>query len=299
MEILVANNQLKNLGGSETFTYTLAKELRRQGHEVDVFTNVPGLVSSKLEHEKFKVFTEANQTKYDLVLASHKTCVEKLSHLGYTIQTVHGTTPKLEQPNLKANYFVAISEEIKEHLKTKHNLESQVILNGIDCERFKPTRPINQQLKKVLSLSQSDELNQKLKKLFNDKGIEFTSLNKFANPVWNVEDYINDADLVVSLGRGAYEAMACSRLVFVWDHRRYQLEIGDGIVTLGNIDQLLRTNCSGRYYHYTDLDYKINEVIDNYILFSTLQSHMRWYSEQSLNIQKQAKKYLETYEREK
>ena len=59
--------------------------------------------------------------------------------------------------------------------------------------------------------------------------------------VWNVEDYINDADIVIGLGRGALEAMACKRIVLVHDYNG-----GDGLITPHNLEALQRRNFSGR-----------------------------------------------------
>jgi len=38
MKILVANRHLQGLGGSETSTYTLIKELLQQGQDVEYFS---------------------------------------------------------------------------------------------------------------------------------------------------------------------------------------------------------------------------------------------------------------------
>jgi len=40
--VLLANQFLKNLAGTETFTYTFGKELESRGYKVDVFTFEPG-----------------------------------------------------------------------------------------------------------------------------------------------------------------------------------------------------------------------------------------------------------------
>jgi len=36
MRILLANHHLRDLGGSETFTFAIYEELKRRGHEVKV-----------------------------------------------------------------------------------------------------------------------------------------------------------------------------------------------------------------------------------------------------------------------
>ena len=47
--ILVATNHLETLGGSETYTYALAEELKNQRFKVDYFTFQKGTVSDQLE----------------------------------------------------------------------------------------------------------------------------------------------------------------------------------------------------------------------------------------------------------
>jgi len=295
LSILVATNHLKSLGGSETFTYTLANELRRQGYEPDIFTFHEGLISEKLMVEGFSFQTK---DKYDLILANHITCVNLLHTKGFTIQTCHSTKIPMEQPSRNADQLVAISEEIKGHIRNKYKRESTVILNGIDCERFKPVNPINDKLTKVLSLSHSEELNQKLKTLFNDRGIEFATINKYVDPVWNIEDYINDADMVIGLGRSAYEAMACGRPVLILDQRKYQGVMGDGLFDPGS-DSIIN-NCSGRMYKINDIDNLVDDSISGYEKESLkIGNLLREFALDNLNIELQVKKYLEIYESNK
>lgn len=51
MRILVGNNHLQKTGGTENYTYTLALELKRLGHEVEYFTFEKGEISDKLEQQ--------------------------------------------------------------------------------------------------------------------------------------------------------------------------------------------------------------------------------------------------------
>ncbi len=75
------------------------------------------------------------------------------------------------------------------------------------------------------------------------RGIEFLHVGLPENPVDNVEDYMREADVVVTLGRGAMEAMACGRNVIISDV--YGL---DGMVTPETYPELIRNNLSGRRY---------------------------------------------------
>lgn len=292
MKILITNHWLKKLGGSETFTYTLAGALVKAGHKVELFTNVHGLVSNRIASDFNIPWVPDPKTRhYDLILANHNTCVKQLvGHKTKIIQTCHGTTPQLEQPSTFANEHVSISAEIAEHL-TKLGFHSHIIRNGIDCNRFKPDIKINKKIKTVLSLSQSDELNTLLGAMFARYQIKFITLNKFKNPVWDVEKYINQADMVVSLGRGAYEAMACGRPVLILDKRRYQSLLGDGLLTPDNIDHSSHYNCSGRALRLKDLPQMIDGAISGYN--PEMQSWCCGYALKKLNIDIQINKYLD------
>ncbi|SDD28304.1 glycosyltransferase [Niabella drilacis] len=243
--ILIANNHLENLGGSETYTYALAEELKKQDFEVDYFTFQKGWVSDKLEADLGIKFRQ--KRRYDLILANHHTCVNHLRLRGFVIQTCHGIYPELEQPSPYANGYVAISQEVKEHLSQK-NLPSKIILNGINVDRYKSETPLNSEVQTVLSLCHSEEANNILEASCKATGVDLITLNKYKNPEWHVEKVINKADLVVGIGRSAYEAMACGRPVIIFDHRSYFKPCGDGYVK-DQLERSLLKNCSGRYFN--------------------------------------------------
>ncbi|WP_434035417.1 glycosyltransferase [Formosa sp. 4Alg 33] len=245
INILVANARLSKLGGSETFTYTLIEELKsRNNIYVEYFTFEKGDVSERIEQELFVQFMSL--PKYDLILANHYTCIHELYKKGFIIQTCHGIFPTLEQPYFLADAHVAISQEVKNHL-CNLGFDSRIIYNGINTNRFYSKKDINKQLNKVLSLCHSEEANNFIKSVCEDLNIKYLQAYKFENAVWNIEDSINNADLVVGLGRSAYEAMACGRPVVIYDNRTYFESCGDGYVK-DKLDLSLLNNCSGRYF---------------------------------------------------
>lgn len=297
MKILVANHHMKQLGGSETFTYTLIGELVRIGHKVDLFTLHPGMISDKVE-EDFGV--RINQicipyNFYDLVLASHNTTIKYIYDSAYydlMIQTCHGIYPSLEQPSPHADKYVSISKEVHDYLKER-GYESYIIWNGIDCKRFSPVKTIRKKLKNILSLAQFDKANKKLAKVSRILEVNFTIRSKFNNPIWNIEDEINKADLVVSLGRGVYEAMACGRAVLIYDSRNYSKDYTDGIITPYNVAKVMENNCSGRSFR---LSPSVDELIDEIKKYRSEYGHnLRTFALFNLNIKHQVKKYLNIY----
>lgn len=285
MRILVTNHWLKKLGGSETFTYTLVGELVRRGHEVDLFTHVPGLVSGRI-YSDFGVKQSNLDKNYDIILANHHTTVDAVHHTGRVIQTCHGITPNLEKISPNADIKVAISKEIADYIGTPN-----VILNGIDCDRFYPKNPINEKPKRILSLVHSDEANNLIYLSCKKLGIDFRSINKYHKQIWNIEDEINDCDLVVSLGRGAYESISCGRPVIVFDHRPYQDSFSDGYINSNNIHDSIINNLSGRRF-------KKRMTIDNMVLEIQKYNkkdglYLRDFALKNLNINKQVDRYFE------
>ena len=157
--ILVANNHLNSVGGSETFTYTMIEALISKGYDVEYFTFFKGITSDKIENELGVKFM--SKPRYDLILANHHPCVKFLSTKGIIIQTCHGIFPKLEQPSKFADGYVSISDEIKQHI-SKLGFKSKLILNGVNCERFNSTTSLTKKLSSVLSLSHSELANRKI-----------------------------------------------------------------------------------------------------------------------------------------
>lgn len=285
--VLVANNHLKRVGGSETFTYTLIEALLKKGYEIEYFTFFKGEVSQRIERDLNVKFMSKN--KYDLILANHNTCVNYLSKRGVTIQTCHGIFPKEEQPSKYADGHVGISKEVKDHVKTL-GFESEIIVNGINCERYNIKKPINTELKRVLSLSQSEPANNKIIAACDALGLRFKKFNKNENPVWHVEDMINEVDLVLGLGRSAYEAMACGRAVVVFDERAYFESYSDGYMTPNLVKQCVENNCSGRY---SKLEFTTEDLIEAFKKYKKEDGNaLRELALTDFNIDFQVDKYL-------
>ena len=161
-----------------------------------------------------------------------------------------------------------------------------MILNGLDLQQKRPTKPLNRELKKVLSLSQSEEANAMLRKVCDTLGLDFLSFNKHKNPTFHIEERINEADLVVGIGRSVYDAMACGRPCVVFDSRDYNGNKGDGYLHPDLFDDFVQANCSGRY-----LDKHFSEamLIDEFRKYNPDHgAELRKIAEERLNVEKTA-----------
>ncbi len=291
MKILVGNNHLEKTGGTENYTYALALALKELGHEVEYFTFHKGPISDKLENEGIKFMSHSH---YDLICANHTTVVQYLSSYGFTIQTCHGVFVELEQPSPLADWHVGVTQEICDHIRAL-GYDCGLLLNGIDCNRFSPINPLSKELKCVLSLCQNDIINEFIKDCCNSIGVKFMASNKYTDNVWDIENQINQADLVVGIGRSLYDAMACGRCVLSFDRRDYMNEsIGDGYLDKSNIDKSIYHNLSGRGLHKT---FSKEEFIAELKKYNPADGvWAREYALRNLNIKNQALTYISYYE---
>lgn len=245
MNVLVGNNHLDAIGGSEIYTYTLIKALsQKENVNVEYFTFHKGKVSERIEKELGVSFR--TRKKYDLIIASHHPVVKRLFAYGPTVQVCHGTIVDLEHPSPLADYHVAVSQEISDFLNSK-GYANEILLNGIDLKTKTPDKELNTEIKNVLSLCQSVEANEVLSEICEEEGWGFTAFNKFINPTFNIEKVINNHDVVVGLGRSIYDAMACGRACVIYDQRDYNGNLGDGYLSPDLFERLSLFNCSGRY----------------------------------------------------
>ena len=292
MKIVVSNNTLALQGGSESYAYCVIAALKKRGHDVDAFTTGPTIgTGDRIKELGVRLLTD-RLYKYDVAFSSHLSTT-KWTHqqADISIQTCHGIYPDLEQPDPNVTKLVSISKEVQNHISNK-GMESTMIHNGLDCERFKPIKPINNKLKKVFSLAHDQGVNRLIATVCQRAGIEFEWHNKFINPIFDIETKMLEADLVVTLGRGAYESMACGRAVIILDKRNYSKQgmIGDGILTPDIIDKSLENNCSGRA-----LKRIFNEelLLDEFKKYdSGLGDFGREYALENFNIDIQIEKYL-------
>lgn len=292
MKILVGQNHMNTIGGSETYTYTLVEELVRRGHHVDLVCNIPGSVSDIMK-EKFKIRVNALYPQYDYCFLNHITIVRGIMlnniRSEKMFQVCHGTVPLLEQPyDGEGVRYISISKEVQEHLKSKGK-ESVIIENGINLDRFCETS-INEKLTSVFSLAQSNKLNGLLKKVCDKNGIRFGYHNKHTNPIFNIENEIFKHDLIITLGRGAYESLACGKNVIIADQRDYQGSLMDGFATSDNLERLMLKNCSGRTERKEITEESIWEELKKY---SPEQGKAnRKFAEDNLDIRKKVDQML-------
>ena len=263
MKILMVNHTLKHYAGSETFTYTLACELKRLGHEVTCFSPRLGQLADRLREANIPVTDNMAALPDDVdVIHAHHRHESLLAFARFPnkpmILVCHGVLPWQEQParsRLNVHHYVAVSEEVRAHLVRRHRIDAgkiSIIWNGIDLERFVSRRPIASRPRRALVVSNymPDPVRFLIDRACGRLDIAVSHAGKAAS-IWAVDEEVNRADLVFALGRSALEALACKRAVIVLDYNG-----GDGLVTPENFHLLRLRNFSGRTFRhrYTEED---------------------------------------------
>lgn len=282
MKILLTNYSLNWLGGTQTWVRAVAKELTSLGHEVHLF-------AGDGKYDLLPEYPHFDGGHYDLALINHNVCLGALvgTDIDCKIFTSHGIIPHLEQPQTGADKYVSVSEEVQQNLLDK-GFASSVIRNPIDTETYISKHPTNEKLTNVLFMSNyqgdaRDVIEQAC------KGLNlriFGKSDKGGEPTQNVIDEMNWADLVIGLGRTAYEAMSCERNVIIYDYNG-----ADGFVTPQAMPEYRKNNCSGRAYgkKYTVPD--LRAILSLYD--QNLGKKLREYIIENNNVKKVVQQYLD------
>ncbi|MHB1133116.1 MAG: glycosyltransferase family 4 protein [Chloroflexota bacterium] len=259
MHVLFTNNTLDYLAGTELYVYDLAVELTRQGHRVTCFSLQNGLVAERLRDQGIAVIDDLWELEDtpDVIHAHHPLEIRLAAArfpLVPLVAVSHGITHPLERPGDAAacvTRYIGISEEVREHLLSKDGVAADlvdVVPNFVDFERFTARRAIGKSPERVLVVS--NHFREETTKATIERacqlagGLELRAIGAGTTSVWEVEEHIDWADVVIGLGRSSLQAMAMGRAVVIFDYRG-----GDGLVTAASFADLVRCNFSGRTYN--------------------------------------------------
>ncbi len=210
-------------GGSGRFMRCIIDTLVAMGHEV-ITTTTPG----RYVNEKF-----------DLIICSHL-LNEIKDNPAKKICISHGLIPD-EYFTKGADRYISVSEEVRDaHLE--RGFLSEVVGQPIVIpEHSYP----NKELKNILVIRREAVAHDPFAFLKEKYDLRYSDLDT------PIEEQIKWADLCITLGRGALEAMSYGRCVLVADNRPYIGNYGDGYVSPESIGEIAKHNFSGRRFKYT------------------------------------------------
>lgn len=292
--ICVANGTYKFIGGTDTFNWAMSKAFIDLGYTVYYYA--PDMDGNGVT-EKYLKEIGAQPYRWGIPLAacfanqqSGKEFIGKCP----VVQTCHSKWTSLEFPIKGAKAYVSISEEIQDFLKGR-GYETILMRNGEDLERYSPKSPLREPAQpaalcpRVLSICQGDD--SMLKAACKELGWTFKSVPKeVGQRVWHVEDLINDADIVVGIGRSLYDGMACGRACISWDNRKLNPYTGCGYITAENWHICARANFTGRGLPQINT---VPALVAELLKYKPEDgATMRKIAEQELNARTNAKRYL-------
>lgn len=294
------------LAGSELVTYNLARAMKRKGHDVVVYSpNIGGLLEQKCKQAEIELVRKLgvghpNCKKPDVIHAHHHDPTAQVVSVFPDVPvvfTLHGiirgaeTVPEVLKKK-KNVIYVAVSEEVQALLKHADGVESEIIRQGIDFDRFKSEKPINDEIKTALLstsyLEENHPFVENFKKACGVRGIKAIAIGRAFNWTWETEKAYNDADIVLAIGRGVLEAMACGRPAITYGHW------GHGeILSSEEMKDAKKYNFSGR--HIRDEYFGWKEILKAFKGYHPLRSYRKLAANYKLSDK--VEEYLKLYRR--
>lgn len=272
MRILITTLYLNCPGGTQTYVASLARELVRRGHKVEVYSPHLGMISDGMRQEGIPCHDVLPDGDFDIVHAHHRPLTAEVLKRRPGIPVVfvsHSIITEVECPpeeRSSIQHYVAISPEVRDHLVRTQGIEHSrvsVVHNGVDTEHFlpEPLPDLTDGLKILVlsnnpfplpTLAEAVELLPDLRPQVTAVGrcSQYWRDTSGAPPAFDLQDPIlatpalfHRHHLVLALGRGALEAMSCARPVIILDWHG-----ADGLITVRNVHEIKRHNFSGRRF---------------------------------------------------
>jgi len=248
MRILMTNHALASPGGTETFVMTTALALKAAGIDVWVYTPGYGEAAERLAAAGVPVVRDPSEAPPPDVIHGQHQAVRAACAAFPDVPRLfmaHGTVPPEEQPpdDLPFGAYLAASDGVAEHLRAAHGIEDvEIIRNGLDMAPWSALPPPQTAPTRVLLLKNVVEpaAEGALSAACGALGVAYERI--VGQPAWDVVAAVGRADVVVTWGRGALEAMAAGRTTIGFGHGN----LIDGAITPDNFEALRFRSFSGR-----------------------------------------------------
>lgn len=245
MNVCLAQERFRFLGGTTTLLVDLASALLEMGAKVYFWSTDFGSDSVTEKWFLSHGIEPYYEGQLDFAVTCQQTATKFFRDKCPTVQILNSIFTNEEFPVSGCKGYASVSEEIQNFMYEKFHLMTPLVMNGIDLGRYKRREPLRTEKIRVLSICQGDD--ELLHKACAELGYYFTCVpKKVEERVWNIDELINEADLVVGIGRSAYSAMACGTPVISWDNRRLNPMTGCGYVTKDKWLDFRSTNLTGR-----------------------------------------------------
>jgi hypothetical protein len=252
MRVLIALTQF-GLGGSETYSVTVAEQLERLGHPTRIFAGrataegreLAASRGLRLETGDPAALGEMEDVEAAIVQDSASAYALARREDLPQVFACHGVATFEHPPQgLRPRPpVVVLNDRIRARIAALAAAPEIVRLRQpIDIERFRPRGASRPRARRVLVFSnylKADRLAI-VEAACEELGLELVRLGVGAEPSVSPQEAIAGADIVVGYGRSVLEAMAMGRAAYVWERGG-----GDGWVTPENYEALEADGFSG------------------------------------------------------
>jgi hypothetical protein len=225
------------LGGTETYSVTVAEQLERLGHTVTVLAAEASPEGRELlasRGVRLSVGDPAALDDVNAVLAQDAASAYLLASRRPGLRQVfaaHGLAAYEHPPSglTPSPTVVVLNDRIARHAAALASCPSVVRMRQpVDLKRFRPRGASRRRARRVLLLSNylTGARLRLLEGVCGDLGLELVRVGSAGTPTVGPQAAIADADIVVGYGRSVLEGMAMGRAAYVWDYAG-----GDGWVT--------------------------------------------------------------------
>ena len=249
LRIVIGAHAFAHPGGTETYAFTVARELQRIGHEPVICADELGEMADRAERSALAVARSGPPAGCDAVLAQDAIAAATLAERfpqARVVQVAHSDLHDHQLPVLLEDVLdavVVMSDRIAARVAALPLTAPVVRLRQpIDTELYKPRTPIGTRPRRALLLSNylDGPRCRALTGAWEAAGVGCVQVGAPAQHSLDPSDAIAEADVVVGKGRAALEGMSCARAVYVFDEYG-----GDGWVTPAAYEAMEADNFAG------------------------------------------------------
>jgi hypothetical protein len=221
MKILITNNTLASLGGSEWVVVELARALASRGHQVAACSSQIGEAGSMLKGMSIPVIHDPFNSPFkpDVIHGQHHLDTMRALCAFPDVPAIyhcHGYLPWVEGPPVHPRilYYVGMCSVVSDHIRFSLGLPDQNVItvpNWVDLDRFRFVRNPRQKPQNALLYLRSFDRTgwhaSQLCNAFESMGIKL-DLWLPQGDTRAPEVMLHEYDIVLASGRSAIEAMA-------------------------------------------------------------------------------------------
>jgi hypothetical protein len=228
MRLAMGCLQFSSIGGTQTYTVTVAEQLQRLGHEVLVFTERTGEMSDLARARGIQVESaeRALPERLDGIISRDAVTAATLAARYPGVPLVFVAPSEVfdfQLPPLvpgAVSTVVVLDDRLRDRIGAlAMTCEIVRLRHPIDTDRLRPRAPVRERARRVLMLGNYVRGARRalLEEACRELGLETVQVGRHGHTQLDPAAAINDADIVVGKSRALLDGMACGRAAYAYD----------------------------------------------------------------------------------